>query len=75
MSRSEVIALTPWIVFGASLVVIGFRLREPRRALIDAQREELLRWRDAGRIPDAGLRIRERELSHEEQAFPSQEIH
>ncbi|MEU8263015.1 Na+/H+ antiporter [Micromonospora sp. NPDC048999] len=41
-----------------------------RRAAIDAQREELLRWRDAGRLPDAGLRILERELDHEELLLP-----
>ena len=43
---------------------------EARRAVIDAQREELLRWRDAGRLPDASLRILERELDHEERIFP-----
>ncbi|MCW3814027.1 Na+/H+ antiporter [Micromonospora sp. DR5-3] len=41
-----------------------------RRAAIEAQREELLRWRDAGRLPDAGLRILERELDHEELLLP-----
>ncbi|MFJ8580032.1 Na+/H+ antiporter [Micromonospora sp. NPDC093277] len=41
-----------------------------RRAAIDAQREELLRWRDAGRLPDEGLRILERELDHEELLLP-----
>ena len=42
-----------------------------RRAVIDAQREELLRWRDAGLLPDASLRILERELDHEERIFPA----
>jgi CPA1 family monovalent cation:H+ antiporter len=37
-----------------------------RRAVIDAQRDELLRLRDVGRLPDAGLRVLERELDHEE---------
>jgi CPA1 family monovalent cation:H+ antiporter len=37
-----------------------------RRAVIDAEREELLRLRDVGRLPDAGLRVLERELDHEE---------
>ncbi len=37
-----------------------------RRAVIDAEREELLRWRDAGRVSDEGLRVLERELDHEE---------
>jgi monovalent cation/hydrogen antiporter len=37
-----------------------------RRAVIDAEREELLRWRDAGRLSDEGLRVLERELDHEE---------
>jgi CPA1 family monovalent cation:H+ antiporter len=41
-----------------------------RRVAIDAQREELLRWRDAGRLPDDGLRILERELDHEERLLP-----
>ena len=38
---------------------------------IDAQREELLRWRDAGRLPDEGLRVLERELDHEEGLLPA----
>jgi CPA1 family monovalent cation:H+ antiporter len=42
-----------------------------RRAVIAAQREELLRWRDAARLPDEGLRILERELDHEEGLLPS----
>lgn len=33
-----------------------------RRLLIDAERDELLRWRDAGRLSDRSLRILEREL-------------
>jgi CPA1 family monovalent cation:H+ antiporter len=37
-----------------------------RRAVIDAEREELLRLRDVGRLPDSGLRVLERELDHEE---------
>ncbi len=41
-----------------------------RRLAIDAQREELLRWRDAGRLPDDGLRVLERELDHEERLLP-----
>jgi monovalent cation/hydrogen antiporter len=41
-----------------------------RRALIDAQREELLRWRDAGRLPDDCLRVLQRELDHEERTLP-----
>lgn len=40
-----------------------------RRAVIDAQRDELLRWRDAGRLPDASLRILRRELDHEERTL------
>ena len=27
-------------------------------------------WRDAGRLPDASLRILQRELDHEEHALP-----
>jgi len=41
-----------------------------RRAVIDAQREELLRWRDAGRLSDEELRVLERELDHEERLLP-----
>jgi CPA1 family monovalent cation:H+ antiporter len=41
-----------------------------RRAVIDAQREELLRWRDAGRLNDEELRVLERELDHEERLLP-----
>lgn len=37
-----------------------------RHSVIEAQREELLRWRDAGRLPDASLRILQTELDHEE---------
>lgn len=41
-----------------------------RRVTLDAQRDELLRWRDAGRLPDEGLRVLERELDHEERLLP-----
>jgi CPA1 family monovalent cation:H+ antiporter len=41
-----------------------------RRQVLEAEREELLRWRDAGRLPDEGLRILERELDHEEGLLP-----
>ncbi|MFG1672889.1 Na+/H+ antiporter [Micromonospora sp. NPDC049282] len=41
-----------------------------RRSAIDAQREELVRWRDAGRLPDEELRVLERELDHEELLLP-----
>jgi CPA1 family monovalent cation:H+ antiporter len=42
-----------------------------RRAVIEAQHEEFLRWRDAGRLPDSSLRILQRELDHEERTLPS----
>jgi Na+/H+ antiporter len=42
-----------------------------RRAVIAAQREEMLRWRDGARLPDEGLRILERELDHEEGLLPT----
>jgi Na+/H+ antiporter len=42
-----------------------------RRAVIDAEREELLRWRDLGRLPDEGLRTLERELDHQENLLPT----
>ena len=48
---------------------------QARRAVIDAQREELLRWRDAGHLPDASLRIREGELDHEERTLPPHDGH
>jgi len=41
-----------------------------RRAMIDAERDELLQWRDSGRLPDASLRILLRELDHEEGLLP-----
>jgi monovalent cation/hydrogen antiporter len=41
-----------------------------RHAVIDAQREELLRWRDSGRLPDESLRKLQRELDHEEHTLP-----
>jgi CPA1 family monovalent cation:H+ antiporter len=44
-----------------------------RRAVIEAQREELLRWRDTGRLPDASLRTLEHELDLEEHSLPRPE--
>ncbi|MEV6349974.1 Na+/H+ antiporter [Actinoplanes sp. NPDC051851] len=41
-----------------------------RQAVIDAEREELLRWRDAGRLDDENLRMLNRELDHEELVLP-----
>jgi monovalent cation/hydrogen antiporter len=41
-----------------------------RHAVLEAQREELLRRRDAGRLSDEGLRVLERELDHEERLLP-----
>jgi CPA1 family monovalent cation:H+ antiporter len=41
-----------------------------RRSVLDAQRDQLLTWRDAGRLPDTSLRILQRELDHEEHALP-----
>ncbi|MDT5227946.1 MAG: monovalent cation/hydrogen antiporter, partial [Mycobacterium sp.] len=41
-------------------------LLEIRRAAIDAQREELVRWRDAGMLSDRGLRTIGRGLDLEE---------
>jgi len=41
-----------------------------RREMISAEREELLAWRDAGQLPDADLRVLERELDHEESLLP-----
>ncbi|OBH06888.1 sodium:proton antiporter [Mycobacterium sp. E1747] len=42
-----------------------------RRAAIDAERDELVRWRDAGMLPDRSLRVLERELDHEEVMLPT----
>jgi CPA1 family monovalent cation:H+ antiporter len=41
-----------------------------RKQVIDAQREELLRWRESGNLTDEGLRVLERELDHEELLLP-----
>jgi CPA1 family monovalent cation:H+ antiporter len=48
---------------------------DARRAVIDAEREELLRWRDAGRLPETTLRILQRELDHEERTFSARDGH
>ncbi|MGY1696988.1 Na+/H+ antiporter [Geodermatophilus sp. SYSU D00814] len=45
-----------------------------RRAVIDAERQELLRWRDLGRLPDDGLRTLERELDHQEHLLPARPV-
>ncbi|WP_369258639.1 Na+/H+ antiporter [Geodermatophilus amargosae] len=45
-----------------------------RRAVIDAERDELLRWRDLGRLPDEGLRTLERELDHQENLLPARPL-
>jgi CPA1 family monovalent cation:H+ antiporter len=42
-----------------------------RRSVLDAQRAELVTWRDTGRLPDESLRILERELDHEERLLPA----
>lgn len=41
-----------------------------RHAMIDAEREELLAWRDSGQLPDSSLRSLERELDHQESILP-----
>jgi Na+/H+ antiporter len=55
-SDSDEVPVSPQ--YEAALVV--------RREVIEAEREELLRWRDAGNLTDEGLRVLERELDHEE---------
>jgi len=50
-----------------TLTVVRGRLR---REMIDAEREEIIRWRDAGRLPDRGLRVLQQELDHEEGILP-----
>ncbi len=42
-----------------------------RRSAIEAQREELLRRRDTGKLTDEGLRVLQRELDHEEGLLPT----
>jgi monovalent cation/hydrogen antiporter len=41
-----------------------------QQAVIDAQREELVRWRDSGRLPDESLRRLQLELDLEERGLP-----
>jgi CPA1 family monovalent cation:H+ antiporter len=41
-----------------------------QQATIEAQREELLRWRDSGRLSDSNLRSLQHELDHEESVIP-----
>jgi len=41
-----------------------------QHAVIDAQREELVRWRDGGRLSDGCLRTLQHELDHEESVLP-----
>jgi monovalent cation/hydrogen antiporter len=41
-----------------------------QHAVIDAQREELIRWRDSGRMSDGCLRTLQHELDHEESVIP-----
>ena len=41
--------------------------------MIVAEREELLRWRDSGRLDDAGMRTLERQLDVEEGMRPPPE--
>ena len=43
---------------------------EAQQAVIDAQREELLRWRDSGRLPHESLRQLQLELDLEERGLP-----
>ncbi len=42
-----------------------------RRVMIDAERETLVEWRNAGRLPDVSLRVLQRELDHEEGLLPT----
>jgi Na+/H+ antiporter len=41
-----------------------------RHAMIDAEREALLEWRDTGRLPDSSLRVLQRELDLVENVLP-----
>jgi CPA1 family monovalent cation:H+ antiporter len=51
---------------GATVVAGYESATRAGRTIIAVQREELLRWRDAGRLPDVTLRALETELDHEE---------
>ncbi len=42
-----------------------------RRAMLDAEREELLAWRDRGQLSDLSLRKLERELDYQEGVLPA----
>ncbi len=44
-----------------------------QHAMIEAQREELLRWRDGGRLSDGCLRTLQHELDHEESVIPGRQ--
>ena len=41
-----------------------------QHAIIDAEREELVRWRDGGRLSDGSLQTLQHELDHEESVIP-----
>jgi Na+/H+ antiporter len=41
-----------------------------RRAMIEAERDEMQLWRDTGQLSDVSLRLLENELDHEEGALP-----
>ncbi len=43
---------------------------QAQHAVIDAQRRELIRWRDCGRLPDESMRKLQRELDHLEATLP-----
>jgi CPA1 family monovalent cation:H+ antiporter len=43
---------------------------DARRALIDVQREELVRWRSSGQLTEADLRRLQHELDHQESQLP-----
>ena len=45
---------------------------QAQHELITVQREELIRWRDSGRLPDESLRQLQHELDHEERTLPGQ---
>ena len=43
---------------------------QAQHAVIEAQRQEMVRWRDSGRLPDDSLRRLQRELDLEERSLP-----
>jgi hypothetical protein len=70
LSRLDQIAVD-WEVPGPALAAMRAHLDQQARRY----RQWLDRWRDAGHLPDASLRILERELDHEERILLPHDDH